>query len=444
MCKPKKRIIASHIKIKTKMKVKNLLLAGLAVAAMTACSNDEIVDSSAIATGEDASIRISFLAPVSETRGVTDGGTNAGSMDESKITTATIVLDYNGTKRIVKENMTLSGSPDGNNVRIASTSPFVVSAGTATIYAFINPTETLNDALTAGTAYNSLVIGTQAWTNLDYLTTTVAAKDMFLMSGASDGTFYIEAGKADNEVEIKVNRVAAKLEELTDANKAFELEAPTVTSKDGKLVAVKITDHSYSNLTKNSYALPQANSWTGESTYFQPVANGEFSWITTSVTYCLENKVGTAYNTAKATATNVHYKGQVYFYEAGSENYAAAGTFFVKTFYDGATKRTIYTSWNQMRNDFGNLPETEPANEADLKNYEIEKYTNGVCYYDAPIQHVGKNCTIERNNWYKLTVTTIDDLGWPGELPPPPTAPTKLIVTAQIQPWTIHNNNIGL
>ena len=53
----KKRIIASHIKIQTKMKVKNLLLAGLAVAAMTACSNDEIVDSSAIATGEDASIR---------------------------------------------------------------------------------------------------------------------------------------------------------------------------------------------------------------------------------------------------------------------------------------------------------------------------------------------------------------------------------------------------
>ena len=93
------------------MKVKNLLLAGLAVAAMTACSNDEIVDSSAIATGEDASIRISFLAPASETRGVTDGGTNAGSMDESKITTATIVLDYNGTKRIVKENMTLSSHP---------------------------------------------------------------------------------------------------------------------------------------------------------------------------------------------------------------------------------------------------------------------------------------------------------------------------------------------
>lgn len=426
------------------MKVKNLLLAGLAVAAMTACSNDEIVDNSALITGEDASIRISFLAPETGTRGVSEGGTNAGSMDESKITTATIVLDYNGTKRIVKENMSLSGTPDGDKVRIASTDAFVVSAGTATIYAFINPTDALNAALTAGTAYNSLVIGTQAWTNLDYLTTTVAAKDMFLMSGASDGTFNIVAGKDDNEVEIDVNRVAAKLEELTDANKAFELQAPTVTSKDGKLVAVKITNHSYSNLTTNSYALPQVNSWTGENTYFQPVTDGDFSWITTSVTYCLENKVGTVYGTAKATATNAHYKGQVYFYEEGTENYTEASTFFVKTFYDGATKRVIYTSWDEMRKDFGNLPATEPEKEADLKGYEIEKYTDGVCYYDAPIQHVGKNCTIERNNWYQLTVTTINDLGWPGELPPPPTAPTKLIVTAKIQPWTIQVNNIGL
>lgn len=44
--KEKKKIIASHIKLKTKMKVRNLLLASLAVAAMTACSNenDEFVN----------------------------------------------------------------------------------------------------------------------------------------------------------------------------------------------------------------------------------------------------------------------------------------------------------------------------------------------------------------------------------------------------------------
>lgn len=427
------------------MKVKKLLLAGLAVAAMTACSNeiDEIVDSGVQTPTEEASIRISFLAPADETRSVTEGGTDAGTEDESEITTATIVLDYNGTKRIVKENMTLTGSPDGNNVRLASTAPFVVSAGLAKIYAFINPTDALNASIMAGTAYDQLVIGDQAWTNLDYLSTTIAAKKNFLMSGDSKEPFDIKAGKADNEVKIAVNRVSAKLEELTNATTAFELQKPTVTSKSGKLIAVKITNHSYSNLTKNSYALPQGASWTGESTYFQPVGDGDFSWIDTSVTYCLENKVGKEYKEAKATATNVHYKGQVYFYEEGMTNYDKAPTFFVKTFYDGKTKRTIYTSWEDMRKDFGNLPATE-AEAGDLSSYEIEKYVDGVCYYDAPIQHYGENCTIIRNNWYKLTVTKIDDLGWPDELPPPPTAETKLIVTAQIQPWTIHNNNIGL
>ena len=42
----KKTIITSRIKLKTKMKVRNLLLAGLAAVAMTACSNenDETVD----------------------------------------------------------------------------------------------------------------------------------------------------------------------------------------------------------------------------------------------------------------------------------------------------------------------------------------------------------------------------------------------------------------
>ena len=67
----KKRIIASHIKIKTKMKVKNLLLAGLAVAAMTACSNnDEIVENGIQTTGEEASMQINLKFADQGTRAV--------------------------------------------------------------------------------------------------------------------------------------------------------------------------------------------------------------------------------------------------------------------------------------------------------------------------------------------------------------------------------------
>ena len=97
----KKRIIASHIKIKTKMKVKNLLLAGLAVAAMTACSNDEIIDNDGIQTnGENAAMQINFQFPT--TRVVSDGGTNAGIDIEYAATEITAVLEYTETnKRIV-------------------------------------------------------------------------------------------------------------------------------------------------------------------------------------------------------------------------------------------------------------------------------------------------------------------------------------------------------
>ena len=107
MYKLKKKIIASHIKIKTKMKVKNLLLAGLAAAAITACSNgEEFVDNGIQApTGEQASMRINFSTPaVTRASSVTPGGADEGSAEESAITTATIVLDYAGSKRIINSN----------------------------------------------------------------------------------------------------------------------------------------------------------------------------------------------------------------------------------------------------------------------------------------------------------------------------------------------------
>ena len=70
------------------MKVRNLLLAGLAMTAMAACSNnDEFIDNSIQApTGEQATMRINFAVPVSgNTRAANDGGADAGSKEESTI-----------------------------------------------------------------------------------------------------------------------------------------------------------------------------------------------------------------------------------------------------------------------------------------------------------------------------------------------------------------------
>ena len=206
----------------------------------------------------------------------------------------------------------------------------------------------------------------------------------------------------------------------------------------------------YSNLLKDSYVLSDDNSWTGENPYLQAYKSG-YKWITSPITYCLENKVGGDWNSAKETATNVHYKAQVYYASGDEKNptYTKAETFFVKTStsYDdqnNATEiQTIYKNWADMKADFSGLSETE-GNAEYLKNNDIVKFVNGECYYEAPIQHATAGCSIIRNNWYKLTVTNVKDLGWPTDVPPTPKADTKLTVKANIEPWSININNIEL
>ena len=461
MCKPQKRIIASHIKIKTKMKVKNLLLAGLAVAAMTACSNDidEIVDNGVQApTGEQATMRINFAVPaIGDTRAVADGGKHEGTPVESAITTATIVLDYGANKIIVKDNLSLTGAADQTSKVIAASTPaFEVTAGSgSTIYAFVNPSDDLRKKINVAKStadFQALHIGAQSLPQdgLDYLVSSIAKDNNFLMSGSIGGV-KIDAGSIENTETVTVNRVSAKLDEQTSAETPFKFSTPTVTVKgDKEWLAVKFIGHSYSNLLKDSYVLSDDNSWTGENPYLQAYKSG-YKWITSPITYCLENKVGGDWNSAKETATNVHYKAQVYYASGDEKNptYTKAETFFVKTStsYDdqnNATEiQTIYKNWADMKADFSGLSETE-GNAEYLKNNDIVKFVNGECYYEAPIQHATAGCSIIRNNWYKLTVTNVKDLGWPTDVPPTPKADTKLTVKANIEPWSININNIEL
>lgn len=440
------------------MKVKNLLLAGLAIAAMTACSNDEdFVDNSIqTPTGEQASMRINFAIPA-VTRAVNEGGKDEGKSNESAITTATIVLDYGANKIIVKDNLKLTGAADATSKVIAASTPaFDVTAGSGiTIYAFVNPSETLRQGISAAKTaadFQALSVGEQSLpaNGLDYLATSVAKAENFLMSG-SVGQITINAGESDNTATVTVNRVSAKLDEQTQAETAFELSGPTVSVKGNtEWLAVKFVGHSYSNLLKDSYVLPHDNSWTDAAPYLQAYKTG-YRWITSNITYCLENKVGGQWNAAKEKATNVHYKAQVYYASGDKENptYTPAETFFVKTSVivddnNAPTEiQTIYKTWADMKADFNGLSETEGDAEY-LKNNDIVKYENGVCYYEAPIQHVTEGCSIIRNNWYKLTVTDVQDLGWPTEVPPTPKTDTKLTVKANIEPWSISINNIEL
>ncbi len=432
----KKKIIASHIKIKTKMKVKNLLLAGLAVAAMTACSNDinEIVDNGIqTPTSEDASMSLKFA--FTQTRAVTNPGTDAGEELEWNASKVTVVLDYGDAKPVIVENLGTISSAEGN-VKVAETAKFDVRSGAKVkIYAFINP-GTLN--YSAGV--DNLVTTAKEFpsTGLDYLADAAAAANSFMMSnkGGAPEIVDIIAGSTENKAVIEVERVCAKIQEVTDKTKNIALTAQTV---EGPKASIKLTQYTYANLAKSSYVLAHSTCWAAanDDPYFNQYTTEDpnYNWISgNNTTYCFENIIGGEWDINNHTS--VLYEGQVYF----ENEEMPAATFYVKENPETG-KKEIFRTWNELTQKYNGLADAE--NENDLKNFSIEKYTDGKCYYQAPIEDTTAGISIVRNNWYKLTVSKINDLGYPT---PVPTVKedTKLTIGVEMQPWTVQMVNIIL
>ena len=464
MCKPKKRIIASHIKIKTKMKVKNLLLAGLAVAAMTACSNDidEIVDNGNQTPTEEASMKLYFnFANQTRATGDNSGDKVNGEEVEWNVnqSSITVVLQYaNGGKKLVYDKLTPI-TEAANGAKKYTTTEFTVDAGNdVTVYAFINPNnlnidENVNPATLALT--ETLILPE---TGLGYLAAGIAAPNKFMMSGKTAKSINIVAGRTDNKAEINVDRVAAKLDEKTQKT-PFTIDAQGVkyTDKDDKTAAVKIQllSHSYSNLSNNTFALNETrdksyfNSTIGAINYLQAYsAQGSYpldtyyKWLTkkedadNEITYCLENY-------GNSNPTKVHYKGQVYIGET-----AIKSDFYIRAV-QNPEAYYIFKDLAEMKayyNDAAINAITAETSREDLANLGIKKYDGGICYYEATINTIvpDKAASILRNNWYKLNVSKIKEIGTPTPALDPEDKTTKLVVETTINPWTIQVNDFEL
>lgn len=426
------------------MKVRNLLFIGFAAIAMAGCSNSEdIVDNSQL-TGEKANMRIrfSFSNDVKGTRAssATEAGTDAGEEFEWKAAKITVVLDYGtAANRVVIPNLNLVSEPNANNKDKAkySTGEFEVEAGSSVnVYAFVNPS---NLAITPSTNLDNLLVGAQVLptTGLSYLSNTVAKSGNFLMSGKRLNQTIV-AGEVNN-CEIAVDRVAAKLDELTDRDKEFVISAPTVV---GANFSVKIVGHSFSNLASDSYVLePNAASWTGAylQTYIPQggvATANSYRWLnSTGVTYCLENY-------ANNHPTNAHYQAKVYF-----NGVEATETFYTKATYisDTNTEVRAYKTWAELQAAYSNqFDDSKKNDDAYLKGLGIKRYDSGLCYYEAPILHAGNVEGIYRNNWYKLTVSKIQDLGTPTPVKEGADGLTKLVLNADIEPWTVQIVDIEL
>lgn len=426
------------------MKVKNLLLAGLAVAAMTACSNDiESVDNNDLPLEKNASMQLNFSFPKSsETR-----ATNPGTEFEYGVSKVTAILEYSGTnKRLVVRDLTIQGEPNADGVITATTTKFEVSTGTISkIYAIINNNDT---EVSAGTDLSNLLVATNPYNlpsnSLDYLRETIAKDGDFLMSGISEIPVTINAGDDYKTGTISVDRVCAKLEEQTEKTTPYELTEPTVVSKDGKAISIRIIGHTYANLNANSYVFKNANgSWWSQNDIIQAYSaektEADYCWKEKESTYCLENITGANKGSwDRGKATHALYKGQVYLGDTKIE-----GKFYVKANFDG---NILYPDWAALKADYtSSLPATEnELTSTMMENLGIMQYNGGVCYYSAPILTNNTTVDIVRNNWYQLSVDKIKDLGTPNPVPVDKTEKSYLALTVNIMPWTIQGNSFVL
>lgn len=445
------------------MKVKNLLLAGLAVAAMTACSNDidEIVDNGVQTPTEEASMKLYFNFAQTRANGDTSGDKVAGEDLEWNVakSSITVILQYaNGGKKLVYNNLTpVTNVVDGS--KKYTTPALTVDAGNnVTVYAFINPANlSINASVDPATLALTNAL-TLPKSGLDYLASGIAKTNAFMMSGKTAKAIDIVAGSVDNKAEISVDRVAAKLDEKSQKT-PFTIDAKGVvyTDKDDQTATVKIKllSHSYSNLSNSTFALNETrdqsyfNSTVGATNYLQAYSaqgsyplDSYYRWLTkgeeanNEVTYCLENY-------GNNNPTKVHYKGQVYIGED-----AIKSDFYIRAvqnpdanyiFKDLAEMKAYY------KDDMIDAITPETSREV-LANLGIRKYTGGICYYEADINTIVPNkvASILRNNWYKLTVTKISEIGTPTPAPDPIDKTTKLTVETTINPWTIQINDIEL
>ena len=296
------------------MKVRNLLLASLAVAAMTACSNenDEFVNNGN-QTGEKNAIMEFGIAFPSLTR-----ATETGLSAEQDFQSATVIISYESGGKDVTIIPRIKFEESTPNV-LYTKDKITVQPGNATVDVVLNPTSAIEAALTGDgwftSIYNTSTYNAGEITGIDDIT----GKNNFLMS--SDGKTKVKF-VAEQEVPalVKVSRVAAKLEETTPTNNAFDVtnssEGTAMKDPAGNAIKVEISisNYSYANLQTTSYVFPQTNAITPA--LFQEYTLGSFAYkpitgITTqneeefgSIVYCLEN-YGENHTMAiyKATAT---------------------------------------------------------------------------------------------------------------------------------------------
>lgn len=415
------------------MKVKNLLLAGLAVAAMTACSNDiEGVDNSIQDEGT-ALMQLNFSFPegaVTRAVNVEEGEDNKGTDNEFNVKTVDVVLKYTtgvetySFTRDQFEDAVWDNQTKSMQLKVSQ----VVKAGEVSeAYAFINKAKNL----TTSGDWNNFTFEAGS-TGFDYLSSSIAnvtAKE-FLMSGKITQTLNFNEGQQTN-VTIPVSRVCAKLDEITTTKTrtVTDPEAATDSQMD-----ITLKKYCFGNLATKTHILPATAPLTG--TEVLPQYNyGETNYPfqdMNGVSYCMENMTTTGL--VENGSTYVIYQAEITL-----DGNAPQDPFFVFN-----KKLYLASQFDQLLHDalLTNQGYQITDGQAKFEAKGIWKYEDATCYYLAAIQDDANTTKVVRNNWYKLDVTGIKKLGYPRPEIIDKEDKAMMMLKVIVNPWKVKVNNI--
>lgn len=443
------------------MKLRSLFLASLAAMAMVSCSNeDQIVNNGGQPTGETATLEFSIAFPsATDTRALSGTVENEGTSSEQKFNEVYLALQYQSGAPVVHKFGESDFSKPENGARKANKFIDAV-AGAVKVYVFVNPSTALAGKLEEGTVldYTSLLESNTNYA-IDCLTAAngIAQDNHFLMTGNKD--FEIVANQP-NEVSVAVDRVAAKLEEQTSTD-AFTIARNTANNKyvdannEVLEVRVKIENYAYVNLNTTTYVVKQNAPYAAtESDIFQyfntTLPNKAFTDYSAStkaitgvdaenigdITYCNEN--------SSTIPTSILYQGQIQIKKVGAD-YIDAPTLYVNR-----KNNVIYLSFDEANKATNGALATAGLSEGssfdEFAKYGFEKFVSGLCYYNAPIETANANpsTVIYRNNWYKLYIKSLADLGLPVYNPSTTDYPTLFMLGITTNPWLVSTNGFEL
>lgn len=254
--------------------------------------------------------------------------------------------------------------------------------------------------------------------------------DQYALVNLSNTVYAVRHKTASNWAEPTVLGLLSNSEYIVDPTSAAK-NAITLT-EDGRYGE---TTTLATTFFTNTLAEVEETQYTTEGQYFQDMPTGDDQLSSSGnegykfMSYCLENSV-IADKQKMGLITGIIFRGKI----------ADA---------DGEPVGTIYKHQSQFYRD-------EAALKAEnIKVEDAEEYTNGYCYYYAPIEHAktqeGAEAgvmkkAIMRNNIYALSISSFSQIGYsridliPGNMDGDKAFYLKL--SAKILPWQVRFNNI--